>query len=269
MLARFSESQLLHYAMGSNIGGLSALRRISSEPSRRLLTIDLFDTLLLRGVRPETARFQALAGRLASLTECRTSNVSAAAILEARLQCAKLAYQAATPVNSTREARIEDMLKMQLAWLALHPALRDDFLTHELALESAQLRPNEPLARLCRRLMQEGLRVAVVSDMYLDAPSLRRLLRHHGLDDFSRTVYVSAEFGVNKASGHLFSVVAEREATPFSAIAHVGDNLRADYIAPRRKGIEAVWLPRALSWRLCNSLWNHALRIMHVHLKGL
>ena len=269
MLTRFTESQLLHYATGSNIGGLSALRRLGYEPSRRLLTIDLFDTLLLRGVRPETARFQELADRLASLTECRAQNVSATAILEARLQCSKLAYQAATPVCSTREARIQDMLKMQLAWLALHPDLRDDFLNHELDFESARLRPNHPLVNLCRHLMHRGLRVAVVSDMYLDSSSLRRLLRHHGLDDFCQTVYVSSEFGVSKASGHLFSLVAEREATPFPAIAHVGDNFRADYIAPRRKGIGAVWLPRAISWRLYNGLWNNALRIMHVHLKGL
>lgn len=269
MLARLAESQLLHYAIGSGAGGLSSLRRLGSEPCRRLLTIDLFDTLLLRGVKPETARFRALADRLAALNACRDQNVPAAAILEARLQCSRLAYQAATPVNSTREARIEDMLKMQLAWLALHPDLQNDFLTHEVDLEAASLRPNRPLVKLCRSLMQRGLRVAVVSDMYLDAVSLRRLLRHHGLDDFCQTVYVSAEFGVSKASGHLFSLVAEREATPFSAIVHVGDNFRADYLVPRRMGIGAIWLPRAISWRLCNGLWNRALRIKHVHLKGL
>lgn len=269
MFARFAESQLLHYAIGSSTGRLSALRRLGSEPSRRLLTIDLFDTLLLRGVRPETARFQTLADRLAALNECRDQEISAAAILEARLQCSRLAYQAAAPVNSTREAKIEDMLKMQLAWLALHPDLHNDFLNHELDLEAASLRPNRPLVKLCRRLMQNGLRVAVVSDMYLNALALRCLLRHHGLDDFCQTVYVSAEFGVSKASGHLFSLVAEREATPFSAIVHVGDNFRADYLVPRRKGIGAVWLPRAISWRFYNGLWNLALRIKHVYLKGL
>ncbi len=234
-----------------------------------MLTVDLFDTLLLRGVRPETARFKRLADRLAGLSDCRDQNVSSTAILEARLQCCRLAYQAAAAVNSTREAKIEDVLKMQVASLALHPDLRNDFLNHELELEAKSLRPNLPLVNLCRQLLQNGLRIAVVSDMYLDVLSLRHLLRHHGLDDFCETVYVSAEYGVSKASGHLFSLVAEREGTSFPAIVHVGDNFRSDFIAPRRKGIGAVWLPRAISWRLYNGLWNRALYIKHVHFKGL
>ena len=269
MLNRLSESQLIRYAIGSGTGGLSALRRLGSAPGRRLLSVDLFDTLLLRGVRPETARFRNLAERLEATSECRERNISAAAILEARLLCTRLAYQAAAPVQSAREARIEDVLKMQIACLALQPQMSKDFLDHELALEANALRPNKPLVDSCRHLRRKGLRLAVVSDMYLDAPSLRHLLHHHGLDDFAENIYVSAEFGVSKASGHLFRVVAEREATPFSAMLHVGDNFRADYLAPRRHGIDAVWLPRALSWRLVNGLWNRALRVKHVYLKGL
>lgn len=269
MLNRLSESQLLHYAIGSGTGGLSALRRLGSAPSCRLLTIDLFDTLLLRGIRPEIARFKALADRLETMIECREQNISAAAILEARLLCSRLAYQAASPVQSAREAKIEDVLRMQVACLAMQPRMQKDFLDHELALEAASLCVNRPLVNACRRLMTNGLRMAIVSDMYLDAPSLRRLLRHHGLDDFAENVYVSAEFGVSKASGHLFGVVAERETTPYSAMLHVGDNFRADYLAPRRHGMDAIWLPRALSWRLLNGLWNRALRIKHVHLMGL
>ena len=64
MLNRLSELQLIRYAIGSGTGGLSALRRLGSAPGRRLLSVDLFDTLLLRGIRPETARFRNLAERL-------------------------------------------------------------------------------------------------------------------------------------------------------------------------------------------------------------
>jgi len=243
-----------------NNRGLKALETNISSGKFRVLSLDVFDTLLLRGLPPELSRFRRLAERLARTEFCRASGITAKNIFEARLQCSHIAYLSAPRLQGVRETSIEHILRLQLAWLGLAPELWPEFLKVELELESEVTYANRPLVRICSHAKLQPLRVVATSDMYLDADSIEGLLLHHGIGGLCDRVYVSGEHRKCKRSGHLFAELAKQEGVAVREILHAGDSWIADYAVPSALGMTAIWLPRSFGWKIANGVWNRALR---------
>lgn len=90
-----------------------------------------------------------------------------------------------------------------------------------------------------KRLINEGRRVVLISDMYLDSVQIRKLLVK--CDDVFITIpiYVSCEYGLHKSSGLLYRIVYEAEQVDYSNWIHYGDNRISDVLIPKALGIEA------------------------------
>jgi predicted HAD superfamily hydrolase len=235
----------------------------------RVLSVDLFDTLLLRTSAPECERFREVAERWAALPPCCDRGLTTETIFEARWQCAKVAYRAIEPRSGVREARIEDILRLQLLTLRLPVELVPQVLEVELAYEEAALRPNTAVAALCMEARAAGWRIIVASDMYLGEADLRRLLEYHGLGALVDKVYASASIGLTKRSGNLYRHMLREEAVEAGALTHFGDHYDADHCVPRSLGIDAHWLPRAYLWRMAASARAGAAGWLHPNLRLL
>lgn len=235
----------------------------------QVVSVDLFDTLLLRRLEPEPQRFRDIAARWADLKPCRDGDLTASAIFHARWQCAKMAYRAAQPIFSVREATILEILRLQLQALRLPVELLPEVLELELAYEEAALRPNPAVASLCQAARNAGCRVVVASDMYLRAEDLDRLLVRHDLANLIDAIYVSAAIGVTKRSGYLFHHLLRTENAPAGAVLHLGDHYHSDFRIPRLLGIDAHWLPRPLLWRTTLRARDAAFRWRYPQLRLL
>jgi predicted HAD superfamily hydrolase len=75
----------------------------------------------------------------------------------------------------------------------------------------------------------------VISDMYLNSNTLRRIAKSCGLAISSERLFVSSEHAATKHSGALFRVAKQR----YEFSHHTGDNWQSDIVSAARQGINA------------------------------
>lgn len=237
---------------------LRAFAAAVENASVRAVSVDVFDTLLLRTSTPEIVKFHHIAAAQArAVSASGGAPVSAAELLHLRVLAAEVAYRHVPLVHGAREPGIELILRIIVDHLVSSgrvPAeqrdhLQAEFLTVELEQETADLSPNRPLVRTLLAARSRGLPVVAISDMYLRRDHVRHLVDVAGAGDAITDVYVSSEFGYGKASGALFGEVCRRMGIRTGELAHIGDNRHADFRMAQAQGIQAFHVPRSLPWR--------------------
>jgi len=89
------------------------------------------------------------------------------------------------------------------------------------------------------RIVSLGINVVVVSDMYLSGEFISRMLEKNGYSGY-RKVYVSNEYGLNKHTGGLYSIVLKDLGIRPDEMLFIGDNIRSDHRIPVSLGIRSV-----------------------------
>ncbi len=120
--------------------------------------------------------------------------------------------------------------------------LLNEVTDYELKLENAVLVPRSELVAWLRELKGQGKKILVVSDVYLPAAHLERLISHAGFLDQVDAVVSSADTFLAKASGKAFPMLLERFALNYDRWLHVGDNSVSDGFRPAERGIQALVL---------------------------
>lgn len=98
---------------------------------------------------------------------------------------------------------------------------------------------NEEIVREITKAKQEGYKVVLISDMYWPIEYIKKLLTSCGFAIELDGIYISCDYGESKFSGRLFDIVMEQLKVLPNEMYHIGDNIRSDYINPRSKGINA------------------------------
>ena len=237
---------------------LAPLRAALAVGGFDLVSVDVFDTLLLRGTRPEFARF----ADVSRLQHQALGAVSPGAktLLACRLRVTRRAYEAVRAGRSG-EVSFAAILDEMCAELALPPDSAQALLAAELEYEAGVLTPNRDLVDVLAGL---DLPLVAVSDTPLSAAALAGLLGRFLPDLPLRRIYSSADEGATKRGGGLFDVVCGREGVAPGRVLHLGDHARSDVSVPRARGLTAVHLPRPSLWRGVHGMrhqhWRRALR---------
>lgn len=221
-----------------------------------LLTVDIWDTLLRRRCHPDEVKlFVARYLWLKHRPRLRPPHDTPWALFELRRACEAQIGQRTRAAGFDDEYGIADVLA---TWIAAAfsdplPAPQRDALVQELLeVEVAQeCRMAVPDSQIQTVLASYGdLRPVLVSDFYLGAAHLTRILRHAYPTLEPRAIYVSCDVGWNKRSGRLFEhVYRELHAAPQTHV-HVGDHPHSDVAVPRRLGAQAVHYSNPPSERL-------------------
>ena len=218
------------------------------KASPKLVSVDVFDTLLLRTDESELKRFKLIAEKQAQyLSERDGREFGWQDLIYTRLAGTKMSYKASIIKQGCREGSISEIYKAAVSMLGVEPSLWEEFLKIELDHETVVTKPNRGLYKALKALCERGVKLCLVSDMYLHHEHIGHLLDHHFSDwrDSFEKLYSSADTKISKASGHLFNVVAQDLNVPFNAMVHVGDSYRGDVAQPSRKGIMAIYMPIA------------------------
>lgn len=91
------------------------------------------------------------------------------------------------------------------------------------------------------KLLDEGSRVVLISDMYLDQETVKGLLGRVNPRLAELSLYVSSTYGKGKWSGNLFKIVKDKEQVRYEDWQHCGDNRYSDVEIPGRLGIQTVY----------------------------
>jgi predicted HAD superfamily hydrolase len=208
-----------------------------------VISLDIFDTLFVRRiydpdlVKAPVARFvtEKAAGRGISIT---WQEVQA---IRNRIEAEQRARNGAN--HPDHEANYDEFMPETLRHI-FEEAYSDDLFhavaDYEMAMESAVLAPRVELVDWLRHLKQKNKKVILISDIYLPAKYLKRLVRDKGLSDYVADVVSSADTFRAKASGTGFNIVLENHAIEPHRWLHIGDNIISDGTRPSGLGIDAL-----------------------------
>lgn len=234
------------------------------DSSVKVITVDVFDTVLLRNWKPEIYRFWEAAARHEEVLRALGGAPSRRALFASRLTCHPLAYRIASSSLRTRDPSVEEVIQLITTdlRLALQPEARDALLRAELEYEMDNLEANEPLVNALADLKSRrpALRLLYLSDMYLRAAHVESLLMAKGARMLFDGGYVSSDNRCTKAAGDLYRLLLEREEVSPAQILHVGDNPTSDHSSPGRLGIRSVLVQRPMALRVLRSVAGHVFR---------
>lgn len=125
------------------------------------------------------------------------------------------------------------------AYQGISDVEREWLIDHEIVLEKALCVANKPMFELYQWCIKKGLKVVIVSDMYLSARVIEDILRASGYDGWDR-LFVSSETGFTKATGNAFSHVLRELGVSPNDVLHIGDSIKGDWRGPRHVGISSV-----------------------------
>lgn len=240
--------------------GKAVLRHLSQ--SGRVLSLDVFDTLLLRDCRPELARLLAVSRAQAAALRAAGHGVTGRGVCLARLTAQKRAYDKAGAGDGGDPA-YDDLARPMCRMLGLPDVAGGILLEAETVWDLAHVRANRRLVSVLRTAV-DGVsfppRIVGVSDMYLPEASIRRLLAAHVPDLAAMPLFVSCQAGASKRSGRLFAMVADALGVEGSAFLHIGDQADADGLKAVAAGWNSLVVPRGRLCRMSASVQDRAIR---------
>ena len=219
-----------------------ALRSVATAIERRTvdaLSLDVFDTVLLRRVARPVDAFGVLGAQLVEDGQVRAF-VTPHLFAEVR----EAAERRARTVKTERGAFPEVTLDEIYAVLPdeMLATDRSALIDAELAVEEALVFPDVDVVELLTSARDAGIPVVFTSETYFSAAQVGRLLGAAGVDARGESIFTSSDQGCGKASG-LFDVVLERIGVDASRVLHLGDHEEADVEAARASGLQAVLRP--------------------------
>ncbi|MHB1206382.1 MAG: HAD family hydrolase, partial [Rhodospirillaceae bacterium] len=196
----------------------------------RVLSVDIFDTLLWRRVPEPADVFLMLGGMLRAMGKL-APGINPVAFAEARRSAERAAREKVQAVTGYREVKLAD----------IYAAAPDQIFTAdcdiaargaaEVACEQRLLTFDRDIAALMNAARTAGAKVILVSDTYFTALEIRALLKHAGFDaGVVDRLYVSCETGRPKYRDLFDMVLADMGVAPGEMI-HIGDSYGAD-VAP-------------------------------------
>lgn len=188
---------------------LSKLKEQCMDDGIKLISFDLFDTLLLR--------------------PCSVSDLR-------NYLSKKLGY-----VRSQYDQILADKNNVSIQ------KLKKKIKAQEENLDYLVLYKRQSTNELLNYLKNNGKKIAITTDIYYSEDYIRRLLKKNNIEyDF---LFVSSKFKVSKKDGSLYKILKETivaEGIRPEEVIHIGDNYNYDYISPLSEGIQSYCVPRAL-----------------------
>lgn len=211
-----------------------------SEQIRKhdIVSFDIFDTLLFRPFKRPSDMFDFMSDDAAHLIGRHHIQFK-----DIRRQSEKLAFEAAI-TRGEGETHIDEIYEHFKVLTGCTPAQAEKVKALEMQLEYDLLYVRESAKTAFNLAISLGKRVIIISDMYLPQDFLEKILHKNGYQGYER-IFVSSTAKQKKHSGRLFDHVLAELNVPAQSILHVGDNLQADVIKAKDRGIKPFHLVKA------------------------
>lgn len=227
-----------HYSLTSLIES-GRVRSLEKE----VISFDLFDTLMVRRIHDPDLVKLPVARYIASLATEQGLSVSwekVQAMRDAIEQRQRLETGRSFEDHEACYPRFMTELLRQIFQQSYEDRLLDMVSGYELDMENSMLVPRKMLVDWLAELADSGKRIFIISDMYLPASYLKKLVSHGGFLDLIEDVISSADTFLAKASGRAYSMVAEKYSLHPETWLHVGDNLHSDGMMAAEAGVDAL-----------------------------
>jgi hypothetical protein len=221
-----------------NDARLLEAERLLEQGTFRVLSLDVFDTLVWRTVPEPVDAFVLLGSHLREQGVLR-DGISPELFARLRERAELRARGRVAAAGGVPEVRLDAIHREMPGHLYTVPAA--DVADLEVDFEKTITFPDLEIVRLAERAQSEhGLRIVLVSDTYFSGAELRRILDREPFDALKiDDVFTSSQYGTGKGFG-LYRTVLEILGLPAGEVLHIGDNADADEERARAEGIRTV-----------------------------
>lgn len=218
----------------------------------KIITFDIFDTLLHRKLRAPVDVFEAVRVTVSQNRLSLLFHKELALFGHQRIQAEQEARALrVSTFGGLGEVTFEEIYDRYQNLVGCSPEFRHLLQTTELEVEEKFLFPSPKGLKTFNELRGIAEQIAFISDMYLPSAWLTQNLERLGFEGAAKApIFVSGEFRKNKHSGSLYTEVRNRLNIPKdSRWLHVGDNKVADIEKAEALGIET----RYADWARVNN----------------
>ncbi len=226
----FYENKKLHINSSESEAHLSSDKSVEDYTSAieeyDVVSFDIFDTLIFRPFTVPTDVFHLLGERNGIMD---FAAIRAFAEYKSRIKHDEQ--------YGNMEVNLTDI------WQELEQELGisgEAWMKFEKHVEDSICFANPFMLEVWNRLLKQGKKIVVTSDMYLPKECIESILHKNGFAGYEK-LYLSNEYQLSKADGTLFAEITEDY--PGKSIIHIGDNPHSDYDMAKKSGVEALLYP--------------------------
>lgn len=211
-----------------------------------IVSFDVFDTLVKRPLWvPEDAKY---------FIGYEAKDILSGYEEKAFIKMRTYAEQRCREMSRAKDETCEDVTLAEIydsmrEIYGLSTSVTNALMQKELETERKLVLPRRSGKELFDFAQACGKTVIVVSDMYMNEEAVRSILDKCGYAGYAR-LYVSSEYRRLKYTGNLFRIVLAEMREKFGAapgkILHIGDTWQNDIVVPRKLGMRASFLPKAV-----------------------
>lgn len=219
---------------------LSELLDAIKDPKYKVISFDLFDTLIRRKVMAPEHVFWTIAEIFAERVGDRSQVYR---FYDARHHAGHLA-QHRCRLDGREDSSLREIYETYAAILPEARGRVEELMELEMEEERRVLEPY-PFGRvLYEAARAAGKRIVISSDQYLPHEFLSGLLEEFGFRDHEHFL-LSGDCGILKTTGSMYEWLPMLLGVERNEIFHLGDNPYVDYEVAVRKGIDAATSPRS------------------------
>lgn len=210
----------------------------------KVISTDVFDTILLRRAKSQRGRVLIAESRFATQLKQSGRDVPVSSLIMARRAAERFAYQALNIGGDAGEVRLTDLIRRQLQILGIPQHFVEKRVAIELEIEKTALVANGSLAMWLRQQRHLGCRIIATSDTALEDVDVRALIDHYHGPGLIDGVLSSATSQASKRQGGLFAHLLRQEGVRPGEILHIGDDHIADISVPHSLGFKTSLISR-------------------------
>ncbi len=225
---------------GWRYGSLEEVAARFWDRNIKVISFDVFDTLLMRPVEREEDFFELLDKGFGQMSSAQISfrklRMEAEAALRRRIIRKEIGKE---------DVCLHEIYQVLAEEMGIPLEVSNAMEELEYETEWKLCRARKSGVTLFQEALSTGKPIILISDMYLSAGQIGKMLEKNGFYGME-AVFVSSEMGKRKSTGHLFDAAAKWMGVAPEAIFHIGDNQEADCRMAEKRGFQAAWLPKAL-----------------------
>lgn len=230
---------------------LIRLQTLIDDPQTKMISFDVFDTLICRSVEKPADLYRFLEVDALAMTDG-----IAVGFGQVRALCEVQTRERLDGIKE--EITLADIYETIATYYGMTPEqlapLRE--VETNCEIEHARMRPfGRKLFNLAKA---SGKPVNLISDMYLPFDTITQMLERAGYAGQYDTLFVSCDYDSTKQSGALYPIVLEKLGIPPSALVHIGDNKKTDILMAEYHGIKAFRWSSSIEWMRANAAYKSA-----------
>ncbi len=212
-------------------------------PFARVVSFDVFDTLLVRKVAAPRDVFL----HLATPAPFAAWSLDPVVLAQHRQEAENDARRRGMIARGSMEVTLQEIHTVLAERLRRPTSDIPAMVRAEQLVERALCVAHPHLREVFNRAVHDGKVIWCVSDTYHEATFLRELLSECGYALQGVDVVSSADLRASKGEGRVLKQLAATAGVAADAVLHIGDHPRADFAIPAQQGFLAVLHPWAAS----------------------